>query len=56
MLNAIFSGSTRGNSKFAICAGITFEGIDKLNTHLKLEHGSKKTEVSTKNQPAAGVG
>ena len=51
------SSTTRTKPKQYICylCSKTFDNIDVLNSHKRLDHGSTETGESTKPQPPAGV-
>jgi uncharacterized Zn-finger protein len=52
------STTTRTKPKQYICylCNKTFDSIDTLNSHKRLDHGSNVSGESTKPQPPAGVG
>ena len=58
MPSAISSGPTTSTKpKQYICnlCSKTFDSIDILNSHKRLDHGTRETGESTKPQPPAGV-
>jgi uncharacterized Zn-finger protein len=52
------STTTRTKPKQYICylCSKTFDSIDTLNSHKRLDHGSTESGESTKPRPPAGVG
>lgn len=52
------STTTRAKPKQYICylCSKTFDSIDTLNSHKRLDHGSTESGKSTKPQPPAGMG